>query len=52
MNAKDIAKLVAFAVAVYGAYSAWQKWERNEDFQNSLGLVVAGASVFTALHKL
>jgi hypothetical protein len=52
MNGQDIAKLVALAVAIYGAYSAWQKWERKEDFQHSLGLVAAGASVFTALHKL
>ena len=52
MNAKDVAKLVALAVAAYGAYSAWQAWERKEDVQNGVGLVVAGVSLYTALHKL
>jgi hypothetical protein len=52
MNAKDFAKLVALAVAVYGGYSAWQAWEKQEDVRNGVMLIAAGVSVYTAFHKL
>jgi hypothetical protein len=47
----DLAKIAAVVVAVYGGYTAWQAWHKNEDVQNGVKLIAAGLSVYTGLHK-
>lgn len=52
VNSKDIGKLIALAFAFYGAYSAYQDWQRQENIQNGVGMVIAGVTVFTTLNRL
>ena len=51
VSAKDVGKVIGLVLALYGAFGAVQAWERKEDLRNSLGVLIAGASLFSAIEK-
>ena len=52
MHANDVGRVIAVAIALFGVYGALQAWERRESLRNSVSLVIAGVSLFSAIEKL